>query len=651
MPYESGKLLAATRPTGRFRFPPNRYNSAMPDVNELIRTAVARHQAGRLEEADAIYAQVLKIDRNHVDALHLSGLIAHQRGRVIDAVDRVGRAVRLRPAEPGFWFNFGNVLAAAGRDADAADAFRTAAGLKPGFVDAMSNLANALDRLKRDAELLEVRKKIAAAKPADAEAHLKLAQLHHRLKQLGPAVTEYQHVIRLSPNLTVAYQNLAPALQGLGRTAEAMAVFEKLVPPDDAAVKISPAVHSNLMLAMLYGDTSKPAEILDAHKRWARIHIPKNAGSEVLRRPGPGGTRRIKIGYVSADFWDHPVGHFIRPLIERFDREQFDVICYDHSERDDRITSLLRNAATAWRPSHTTTDGQLAAQIREDQIDILVDLSGHTAGHRLTTFALRPAPIQMTYLGYPATTGVPAIDYRITDTTADPAGMTDTHYTEQLIRLPGCFLCYTPPADAPPVAALPAESNGFVTFGSFNAASKISPTTVRLWAAVLNAVPKSRLVLKAVGWMEAENQCRLTGEFAAAGVDSARIEFLPADEGWFTHMTRYGRLDLALDPLPYHGTTTTCDALWMGVPTITLAGTTHVSRVGATLMKHAGIGEFVASNESEFMRIACEWAGDVGRLRKVRASLRDRVRASTLCDSTAFVQKVEKEFLRHASRV
>jgi protein O-GlcNAc transferase len=613
----------------------------MPDPDEMIRTALAFHQAGKLDEAEAIYTRVLRLRSDHADALHLKGLIAHQRGRVADAIDFVGRAVRARPGEAGFRFNYGNVLAAGGRDAEAARSFSAAIGLQPDFLDALRNLANVLERLKQDSDLIEVLRKIVALRPADSEARLRLGRHLHRLEQLGPAIAEYQEAIRLSPNQTGAYGDLAAALQAQGRGAEALGIFRKLIPSDGpAGPEISPGVHSNLMMAMQYNDSVASSEIFDAHRRWAQIHaVVADSSPPPKSRAEPD---RIRVGYVSADFWNHPVGHFIRPLIERHDRSRFDVICYDHSDRDDGVTRLLKASAEQWRAARGTSDAQLAAMVREDCIDVLVDLSGHTAGHRLTAFALRPAPVQVTYLGYPGTTGMTAIDYRLTDADADPPGMTDRFYTEKLVRLPHCLLCFTPPEAAPAVAPLPADSAGVVTFGSFNAAAKVSPTTVRLWASVLHAVPRSRLVLKSVGWADAANRQRLIGAFAGHGINGARLEFLSFEQTWSGHLDRYGRIDLALDTFPYHGTATTCDALWMGVPTVTLAGQTHVSRVGATLMKHAGLPEFIADDERHFVEIASASAGNLPRLRDLRRSMRDRLRASVLCDAATFTSDVER---------
>ena len=598
---------------------------------DLIKQGMAHHTAGRLDAAETLYRRSLAVSPAGWDAPHLLGLIANARGRHNEAVDWVTRAVKARPAEPVFWFNLGNVLAAAGRDAEAVQPYQQAATIKPDFVDAHVNLANALERLGRLQELVPVRQSIARWKPADPDAHVAVGLAYHRLAHFAPAAAAYGGAILLAPDHAVARKNLAVALTNLRHTDEAIATAR-------TAARLDPAAASNLLLTLQYSDTIAPADVFAEHVAWGERHPPPP------RPPRRAGGGRLRVGYVSGDLRDHPVGTFALPLLEHHDRDRFEVFCYaNRIGPDDAVTAALRSAADQWRDVRPLSDEAAAALVAADGINVLVDLSGHTAENRLGLFARRPAAVQATYLGYPATTGLRQIDCRITDAIADPPGMTESLYAEQLVRLPRCFLCYAPPADAPAVA----DPTGPVTFASFNATVKVSPTTVRLWAAVLTAVPDSRLAVKALGFMDVGAQQRLRGEFRAAGVDPGRLLFWPVNAAHRDHLAQYGRVDVALDTFPYGGTTTTADALWMGVPVVTLAGPTHASRVGASMLTAAGLSEWVAETPERFVEVAARAAVERGAMRH---GMRDRLLASELCDAAGFVRAVEAAYERMVAR-
>ncbi len=393
------------------------------------------------------------------------------RARHAEAVDWVTRAVKARPTDPVFWFNLGNVLVAAGRDAEAVHPYQQAAAIKPDFLDDLVNLANALERLGRVTELVAVRQSIARYNPSDPDVHVAVGLAYHRLAHFGPAAAAYGAALLLAPDHAAARANLAAALNSLRHTDDAIAAAR-------AAAAVDPGAASNLLLTLQYADAAAPADVFAEHVAWGDRQVPPPARPARPTRRDHG---KLRVGYVSGDFCDHPVGTFVLPLLQRHDRGRFDVFCYDKRPGgDDAVTAALRAAAGTWRNVRGLPDDDAAALVAADEIDVLVDLSGHTAENRLGLFARRPAAVQVTYLGYPATTGLRAVDYRITDAVADPPGMTESLYTERLVRLPRCFLCFDPPADPPAVTAT--ATAGEVTFGSFNAAAKVSPTAVRLWA-------------------------------------------------------------------------------------------------------------------------------------------------------------------------
>jgi predicted O-linked N-acetylglucosamine transferase (SPINDLY family) len=354
----------------------------------------------------------------------------------------------------------------------------------------------------------------------------------------------------------------------------------------------------------------------------------------------------LTIGYVSADFMAHPVAYFMGALLAAHDRRRFRVICYASVRGPDAVTRQVRKVAPEWRDVAHLGDEKLATLIAEDGVDILVDLGGHTASSRLTMFALKPAPVQVSYLGYPNTTGLAAIDYRLTDAWADPPGLTDRWHTEQLIRLPGGFLSYTPPANLPDVAPLPAASNGFVTFGSYNNFAKTSQSTIALWTAVLDAVPNSRLLLKASFLDDPGTAAEIIALFAAAGSDPQRITLRGRTRGHLDHIRSYGALDIALDPHPYNGTTTTCEALWMGVPVLTLAGDRHSSRVGTSILTAAGLDDFIAVSPEDYVARARSLSSDLQGLASLRLRLREQVAASPLADPKRLARAIEAAYLR-----
>ncbi|MEW6330081.1 MAG: hypothetical protein AB1560_01340 [Pseudomonadota bacterium] len=358
------------------------------------------------------------------------------------------------------------------------------------------------------------------------------------------------------------------------------------------------------------------------------------------RSPG----RRLKIGYVSSDFRRHSVAWFIEPVLAQHDRERFEVHCYANHFQEDEVTRRIMSHADHWCRIFGTPDEGVADQIRADRIDILVDLNGHTAMNRLLVFARKPAPVQVTWLGYPNTTGLSAMDYRLTDGFADPVGQTGHLHSEKLVRLPECFSCYQPPADAPAVSELPARNKGRVSFGSFNKLNKITPGVMKLWAGILRAVPGSRLILKSTGLGEPAMQQTVRDAFMRREVTPDRIELLGHDPSSAGHLGRYADIDIGLDPFPYNGTTTTCEALWMGVPVVTLAGKVHAGRVGVSQMSNLGLTELIARTPEEYIAITTSLARNLEDLARLRSELRDRLLASPLTDAPRFTRNLEQAY-------
>jgi len=467
--------------------------------------------------------------------------------------------------------------------------------------------------------------------PDEAETLCRQAQARLGLGRYLEAARILEGVAAGSPLNGVAWHELGRVQKRLAMPDEALVSFKKAVESDPGNM----VFQDSSLFAMLFSDTVSPEEIAVAHRSWGeKFAFP------VLGRKSAVHGGKITVGYLSPDFREHSVSSFIRPVIVNHDRERFRVICYHCGPEKDRTTMQFSEMAEFWRDITDMSDADAYSLIADDNVDILVELAGHTAWNRLQLMAMRPAGINVSWIGYPHSTGLSGIDFRLTDAMADPPGLSEPLSTERLARLPGCFLCYSPPVDSPlPSFAPPMLENGFVTFGSFNNPGKITPKILGCWRALLKAVPESRLMLKGEAFDDPEACSDMLERFS---LPEERV----ITAGWTpdrrSHLALYNHVDIALDTWPYNGTTTTCEALWMGVPVITLAGSHHASRVGATLLSAAGLGMFICKSAEEYLRKGIELSGNPGLLEWSRRNLRKMVSASPLMDGAGFTLELEK---------
>jgi predicted O-linked N-acetylglucosamine transferase (SPINDLY family) len=564
------------------------------------RSAVARVRAGRANLALRQFAATAAEAPGVATHRHRLGLTLWFQGETAAALAELEEAAALTPDDPDFQGHFGDALAAVGRWSDALTQHRAAVRCAPPRRkhEFLPNLGTTLILcgLPREAELV------------------------------------WREVLRQDPNDVGAINNLAAALCDQGKPSAAVRWYMRLASAPDCP----PALHSNLLLASLYGPGRSPRSVFQLHRDWAALH-------EIARpRPSQRTIRRdrLQIGYISGDFRDHSVPFFLRPILAGHHRGAFKITCYSSNRLTDAITTEMRSLADRWRMVADMDDAALASRIRSDAIDVLVDLSGHTLGNRLPVFSRRPAHVQATYLGYPATTGMSTIDYRITDGVADPPGMTEHLHSEKLVRMDPCFLCYAPPAEAPAVIPLARE----VLYVSFAPAAKIHTGTLRVWAEILRRVPGSRLMLKGRGYKDSGVTASLLWRLAHWGIAGRRVYFAGTTPSRAEHLALYGSAAISLDTWPYNGTTTTCESLWMGTPVVTLAGNSHASRVSASILAQAGLTDWVASNEAEYIRVAVDAGRHRGPLAALRRSLRAQLRASPLLDRAAFVRQLEAAY-------
>lgn len=541
--------------------------------------------------------------------------------------------------------NLGLALEQLGDPEGALVAYRDAQGLRPGAQDLCLNIGAALQRLGRYGEAAENYRNALQQRPAHARLLHNLGTALQAMGEDAEAVVSFAAALDRDPGAADTAHRLGDALLALGRWGEAMDAYRQAL----AAGPAQAQAWSALLMLQLYSDRVSLDEIRAAHARFAeRFEAPVRPRQGVFRNaPEPG--RRLRIGYVSADLWSqHPVPCFLEPVLAGHDHDEFEVTCYHTGAVEDQVTARLRSGCDAWHACARMSDEQLAARIRADGIDLLIDLNGHTAGNRLLAFARRPAPVQLSWIGYPEPTGLRAIDYFLTDALAAPAdgtGHADTAiHPDRCYRLPTVFNCYRPPAEATVPAPLAGEAAGALTFGSFNNATKISDTTVRLWAQLMAALPSARLVLKDSRFGSATFRGALLGRFGGHGVDPGRLTLLGRSRDTAEHFAQYGAIDIALDTYPYGGVTTTCDALWMGVPVVSLAGDRSAARMGLTLLDAAGHPEWVARTEAEYLERARALAGDTAQRQWLRRESRTALRGRPLLDEAGHVRTIEAAY-------
>ena len=469
--------------------------------------------------------------------------------------------------------------------------------------------------------------------PDHAEALHLLGVIAYRMRDWATALELMGRSIELDPVNASFHNNLGGLLTYLGRPQDAAAALRRALVLDPAHL----GARENLLFLLPSLDGVGGEELRAEHEEWARLH---GAPFAALGRPhanAPDPERRLRVGYVSGDFREHAVSLFMEPVLENHDRHAVEVFCYCNNRVQDAVTARLRRSAAGWYDIAGWDDDAVAARIRSDAIDILVDLSGHLRDNRLLVFARKPAPVQIGYLGYLPTTGLATIDYRITDPLCDPPGMTESHYSERLLRLPGCMWCYKPMAAMPEVSPPPALEQGVATFASTNNPAKITDRMLELWARILHRVPGSRLLI--AGTAE-QGRSRMLSRLHHGGVQSERVEFrdrMAHPEFWALHR----RIDVLLDTYPFNGGTTSCEALWLGVPVVSLAGRHMPARAGVSLLTHIGLADFVVSSEEQYVDVAAALGRDVPRLGALRAGMRQRIQASGLLDAPRYTRGLE----------
>jgi predicted O-linked N-acetylglucosamine transferase (SPINDLY family) len=604
--------------------------------------AIALREEGGLDEARQLAEQVVARVPGQPEYLRNLATILMLQDRPAEAEVLFARLMPARQQKD--YLNRIKILFDLGHSNRAWQVARAAACLWPGDAETWHRLGIIADIECKPVPSLAFCRRAVVLNPGHDDALVNLADRY--LAQGNPAMS-----IRLCRDLLArrgdsrpeAYANLGRALARIGQAEAAVAAFDRT-----EALRPDPATGSNAAYFRSYLDEVDNRGLFAAHQAWNRRYAAGLAAAAPHANAAEPG-RRLRIGYVSPDFVGHSCAFFLLPLYQHHDPRQVEVFSYANLEREDGVTEQFRRAGHAWRDISRLSDDEAAALVRRDGIDILVDLAGHTARNRLLLFARKPAPVQVTWLGYPTTTGLQAIDWRISDRWLTPADTTEG-FAEGLWRLERISHCYRPPEISPPVGPLPAKRNGVITFGSANNFAKISDACLRLWAGALSAVPGARLRLKSRNLDSAEARDTLSARFAAAGGDPARLDLASGNEKTNDHLDQYNQVDIALDTTPYGGMTTTCEALWMGVPVITLAGDRTAARYATAVLAALGLDELVAETPHQFAVLAARWAGDLPALAALRAGLRQRLDASPLRDEAGFARAMEDAYRTMWSR-
>lgn len=674
------------------------------NVIKTLHRIASSLEEGRLDRAEELCNEVLLVRPDHADGWHLLGLVSYHRGDYELAVENISKAIgyldnnpiyylnlglsllglkEFIKAEEAFrkvtelkfdwtagWSNLGDALFYQKRLHEAEEAYRQATSCDQYNIHAINNLGLVLQNLGKNDEAIKILEKSLSLVGNQANIHYNLGVLYEGIDEDDKAIERYREAIRLDAQYSDAYCNLALKLSRSGEVEEARMLFEK-------SLQLDPELAESLVgLAVLYsslGDSEKAEEyaklaselnpndekiqgnepylyclwpgksqedIFNVHKQWGERH----SNVDILQNSfDKTADKTLRIGYISPDFRSHVIVNFITLILAHHNHGDVQAYCYANVKNPDEKTELLKTLAYKWRDIWDIPNRRVAEMIQEDKIDILVDLAGHTADTRLKVLAYKPAPVQISYLGYPNTTGLSAVDYRLGDEVAD-LPENDCWYTEEIIHLPDHFLCYNPPRKMGEVVNVPAKEKGYITLGSLNNVRKINDDVIDLWSEVLRKIPGSRLLLKSHFFQGESGKNSFIERFARKGIDRERLDLRPYLPNMHDHFAIYNEIDIALDTFPYNGTTTTFEALWMGVPLVTFFGDAHVSRVSSSILLALQLEELIAETKDDYCSLVVALANDIDKLSVLRHNLRQKLLDSPMCDGKAFTRNLEKTY-------
>lgn len=608
------------------------------DLPELLSNlAIICSLEGDFDRSIKLLRRCIEVSPAFADAYNNLGTIYLRRGQLEESAEMLQMALKIKPDYVDAINNLAVVLRESGRPEEAIAAYDKALEYQPDSAQILVNLSTALRDMGQIERSTEMTRKAIALDPDCAAAYFSLSSNYQNLNQLDEAIENGLKAFELEPGNPAASCSLGYKLIERGDVEEGIEYIRKSL-----EISLDPTAFSSSLLAANYVPDFSPEEVTNMHRDWG-VLVGENSEvrpHEFANKKDP--DKRLKIGYISPDFRMHSVYFFAEPFLANHDKSEHEIIAYSALMRPDHKTLTAKVYMDGWREVVGMGGRELVDLIRADEIDILVELAGHTAGNSLTQLIEKAAPVVISGIGYPCTTGLPTVDYRLTDSFCDPVG-NEQYNTETLLRLDPSFWCYRPPQEAPPVSDSPAARNGYVTFASVNTFSKVSPMVQEVWAKLLAAVPNSRLILQSSGTGSKTACEKIRSRFESFGVNPDRL-ILKGHSPFNTFMAEFSEVDIVLDPFPFNGGTTTCHNLWMGCPTLTLAGVRHPGRMGVSIMNNVGLPEFVANSVEEYVQIGAKFASDIPRLVELRKTLRDRMEASPLRDEVGYTRRLEAAY-------
>ncbi|KPA15716.1 O-linked N-acetylglucosamine transferase, SPINDLY family [Candidatus Magnetomorum sp. HK-1] len=580
---------------------------------------------------------ILSRNPRHPDALHLLGLIAGQRGQLDQAINLIQKAIDIFDRESSYHSNLAIFLARSGALDLSIEAYQKALTLCPDDPGILNNFGMALYYQKKFEQSRDCFHHVLTLKPNYYEARIHLAMVYESMNRIDDSINCCQYVIaksKMKSHLSMAFNQLGNAYLKKAMLSSAIKAYKSALENDNGHQQI----WSNYLLVLNYDPAQSVDKIFDTHKDWGNLmakKLPKNSFHSNM----PDEKRPIRIGYVSADFRTHPVSFFIEPVLKHHNEQKYEVYCYADVQKPDIITNRLSKYQNIWKNISGYSNAAVSELIKSDGIDILIDLSGHTAKNRLSVFAEKPAPIQVSYLGYANTTGLKLMDYRLTDIYTDPKG-SEKYYTEELVKIDPCFCCYQPPDQSIDVSDLPALKNGFITFGAFHNLIKVSEQTLLLWVNLLKSIPNSRLILQSITLSDAASVNSFRQWFESKGIKPHRIEFL-GYQSFENYLIKHHDIDILLDTQPWSGHTVSCHGLWMGVPIMTLEGNRHAGRMVGSILTALGLEDWISKTHIEYIQKMIFWSKEQERLAMLRQYIRSRMIQSSICNGLRFTQKLE----------
>lgn len=611
---------------------------SMTDRYSIISAADAAFDEKDYDSALSLYRQALNLASGDPEALTGEALSALHAGNPLEAAALFENLLPLMPESDQLSYLYAEALNRAGRQEEAQTRLELLLEKNPGYADAWNRLGSIWLGQGKNEDANRCFRTALEKDPNHVEALCNMGLMMIKFCHFDDAMTLLKRALTIEPDNILALNNMGRTCKMQGRHQEAIDWYRRGMEVDEGRTFII----DNYLFALSYCDDMDPGFVAREHRRLARQYLPKEPVPSLEICPAVG--RKLRVAYLSGDFYTHSVAYFVEPLLQNHDYARFEIYCYSVGSSFDATTERIRKLPCIWRDMSGMPPEAIAMELRNDRIDILIDLAGHTADNRLQLFAARTSPVQICWIGYPNTTGLPQMDYYISDDLCDPEGMTEHLFSETLWRLPRVFCCYLPPMEFPAVYESPSVAAGHVTFGSFNNFAKVTDRQLEVWSRILNMAPDSKLYLKSMALGDRSVQDSVLDRLMRHGIDPARVRQRVVTSTPLEHLAEYGRVDIALDTFPYHGTTTTCEALWMGTPVIARAGNTHASRVGVSLLTTVGCPELVAETEEDYINKAVTLAFDPARLKEYRSRLRLMMANSPLMDAAGVTREVEAAY-------